>query len=1056
MINRGTTDLLEDVIDRFEETWSPDSQRRIEALLDEYGLTDDDEAIVELIRIDIELRYERGLSIELDEYLSRFEILRARPERVAEIAFEDFRSRAAHGCSVTPSRWSGLPGVRREYWFQELAREASIVQKRSRTVASGDVGRATADRASGSNGGAAIEPALEEIGFQLVQRIGEGAFSQVYLANQSELADRFVVLKVVEDSLTEPEYMALLQHTNIVPIYSFHRVLSRSVICMPYAGRVTLDDFLKAQNEASPTDAPSHSVSRRNGESLVETVLGQLDGTKVAAGDEGIGKPENLLGASDLSTDGVPLTHPLEKFRSLDCNGLAIWIFQRLASALAHAHARGVLHNDLKPSNVLIRNDGEPALLDFNLSQSLGDKTLRRIGGTLPYMAPETYRAMMGQSVRADAASDQYGLGVMLFQFVTGRLPYPVPASLAAIDLATAVEARRSAPDWQDTDTVEPGLKAIIDRCLQYEPGQRYASTDDLQLDLQNEQQSMALVHTPEPVGWRLRKWTRRHPRAIASTLVAALLISVLAPVAYYSVVSARANRVLRLNATYRSFADESSKFLSALMADPNRARDANVASGVGVLDRYNLLEREGIQGLLSPYEGEEKEVVRQTMLRHVVHIGTLETEHLSAIRLSDAEAAKDFDRLDRLIQTAKWVDDETPSRARLFLESERARLSGNVKRYELLKEAAEAIHADSDSELYLEAVRVLANDDYVTAAELLASLADRNSVPSALRWTMLGRAQYVDRRFEDAKLSFTQSIAHASDSATLRLLKGRCHFELKEYALAEQDYLQAIDLDTENLGAWTQLGLVYQSRGDFEESLRCYSRALEIRPGRILALLKRAQVYRKLGHEDLADADYQAVLIADCDDANELFYRSRARREEDPEAALKDLRRAYELDPDRVFLLHETGHILAVDLGRHREAIEYFDRVLEVQPNNEFVLIDRALSRVRLGQTALALADTQKAMREPNAAKTIFQAACVHALIDKKINQQRALTLLAMSIHKGYQPKKLADDPDLASLRDSDEFRAISRFYRTSQRGKSRNNNSPSADEVPTSFSPL
>ena len=65
MINRGTFDRLEDAVDRFEETWSPDSHSKIEELLREFRLSDDDEAIVELIRIDIELRYERGLSIEL-------------------------------------------------------------------------------------------------------------------------------------------------------------------------------------------------------------------------------------------------------------------------------------------------------------------------------------------------------------------------------------------------------------------------------------------------------------------------------------------------------------------------------------------------------------------------------------------------------------------------------------------------------------------------------------------------------------------------------------------------------------------------------------------------------------------------------------------------------------------------------------------------------------------------------------------------------------------------------------------------------------------------------
>lgn len=1032
MINRGTSDRLEDAIDRFEENWSPESHSKIEELLSEYSLGNDDEAIVELIRIDIELRYERGLSIELHDYLQRFGILHNRPERVAEIAFEDYRSRTANGRSISPARWSELPGVSRERWFQELSRESSL--RRPLALRKGKPNEWTSD--------VAFEAALQEAGFQLVQKIGEGAFSQVYLANQSDLADRYVVLKIVSETLAEPEYMALLQHTNIVPIYSFHQVLSRSAICMPYAGRVTLHDFLRSKADAS----------QRVGESLVTTVKDRIESTQIAP----VGSTETdavpTSSAVIPAADDAAATSPLTVFQSMDCGDLAMWIFQRLAAALAHAHARGVLHNDLKPSNVLIRNDGEPALLDFNLSQSLSQQTMRRAGGTLPYMAPETLRAMMARESRPGVESDLYSLGVMLFEFITGRLPYPAPPSIAAVDLGPAIETRRSPPAWRPSDAVGPGLKAIVERCLKFDPEARYRSADALQLDLQHEQQSLALVHASEPATWKFRKWTRRHPRAIASGWVAALLLAILIPVTYLTITSMQANRDLRSVAAMEAFSDESSDYLAILMADPNSDRDENVKQGIDLLRRYGLLDRQGIHSLLAPHDGPQQQAVRDTLLRHLAHLAILESKHLSQMRISNPQAAKDFTRLDLLINATKVVDDGEPSRARLQLESERARLAGDKERHELLQKQADEIDAQSDAEMYLEAVRLLANYDQAGSRRLLSALADRNSIPSVLRWTMLGRAQYADRRVEDALLSFTQAIARAPNSSKLHVLKGRCHLELNQYDNAEEDYMQAIQLDPESISGWSQLGLLQHNNRKYQEALRCYDRALELSPGRIWVLLKRSQTYRRLGNAELADADYRAAMEASCEDSNELLYRALARAKSDPEIALQDLRRAHELNPDRPFLLQEMARILAVELRRHDEAIEVYGQMLAMQPANEFALVDRALSLVRQGQIAAALEDVRKAMRGANDGRNLYQAACVHALIGKEINKRRSITLLAKAIRQGYEPKDLGGDPDLKSIHEIDEFQIIHRFFETSQRDK--RGKSKSDQDVETQFS--
>ncbi|QEG02800.1 Serine/threonine-protein kinase PrkC [Stieleria maiorica] len=1035
MINRGTLDRLEDAIDQFEETWSPESHAKIEEMLSAYGLSDDDEAIVELIRIDIELRYERGLSIELGEYLDRFTILHDRPKRVAEIAFEDYRSRSANGHPVSVMRWRGLPGVNRERWFQDLMRETSVHPRRSRKL------RSDSDWVPDE----AFEMALEEAGFHLVHEIGQGAFSRVYLANQYELADRFVVLKIVTETLAEPEYMALLQHTNIVPIYSFHRILSRSIICMPYAGRVTLHDFLQDKTD----------VSARGGQSLIRTVRDRIDETTKWTDEGSSVDSEGPHPPLAPAAEDQGLIRPLEAFRSLDCQHLAIWMFQRLAGALAHAHARGVLHNDLKPSNVLIRNDGEPALLDFNLSQTLGQENLRHAGGTLPYMSPETYRALMGQQTHSGTASDVYGLGVMLFEFVTGRLPYPTPASIAAIDLDAAIEARRGKPCWQDSDNVQPGLHSIIDRCLHFDAKRRYASADDLQIDLQREQQSLALVHAAEPTSWKLKKWSRRHPRAVSSGLVATLLLALLVPLTYITLDSLRDNRALRSQATFNTFSDESAEFLSTLMADPNRHKASNVRQGVEMLERFNALERNGIERLVGHGDYQQQQVARETLFRHLAHIAILETQNLAQLRFSDPDASADYQRLDRLIEAAKVVENGVPARARLFIEAERARLAGNDQRYRVLQKIASDTPAQTDSQLYLEAVRLLAGYDHERASELLAALADRNSVPPALRWTMLGRAQFAAGRVEDAKLSFTQSIERAPNSAKLRVLRGRCHFDLREAANAERDYRKAIELDPDSVGGWSQLGLLHHAKQEYSEALECFNRSLELAPDRIWTLLKRAKTYRELGETELADADFSAAMSVPCDDPNEFYYRAYARYKSDPEAALTDLRSAYKLDPDRPTLQREIAHVLATGLGQHEEAIKAYTKALEMQPNNEVARIDRALSLVRLGRTKEALEDTQIAMEDPNSGRTLYQAACVHALIGKDVNKRRAVTLLAKAVAHGYEPDDIGRDSDLEAIRDFEEFRIIERFLQTSRRDQRRRlraaNDEPQSPDLQT-----
>ena len=187
--------------------------------------------------------------------------------------------------------------------------------------------------------------------FLLLDELGRGASGRTFLATDPTLADRPVVVKVVAGDQDEHLALAQLRHTHIVPLFSEHSLPDRGlrVLCMPYLGGATLAELL-----ADLADVP---LGRRSGASLV----GALD--------------RRALPLPGAPTTAGPFRRGLENASYVDA---ITWIAACLADALHYAHARGIVHMDLKPSNVLIAADGQPMLLDFHLSR--GPDRRRRAG----------------------------------------------------------------------------------------------------------------------------------------------------------------------------------------------------------------------------------------------------------------------------------------------------------------------------------------------------------------------------------------------------------------------------------------------------------------------------------------------------------------------------------------------------------------------------------------------------------------------------------------------------------------------------------------------------
>ncbi len=160
-------------------------------------------------------------------------------------------------------------------------------------------------------------------------------------------------------------------------------------------------------------------------------------------------------------------------------------LFRRLAEALGHAHAHGVLHRDLKPANVLVDTDDQPHILDFGLARDLtsdGGTLSGEFLGTLSYTSPEQASA---DPDGVDVRSDIYSLGVMLYESLTGTMPYEVSGALHQV-IATIRDAPPPPLPSVRGTKVDPDLQTIVLKALAKEKERRYQTADALARDLGN------------------------------------------------------------------------------------------------------------------------------------------------------------------------------------------------------------------------------------------------------------------------------------------------------------------------------------------------------------------------------------------------------------------------------------------------------------------------------------------------------------------------------------------------------------------------------------------
>jgi serine/threonine protein kinase len=436
-------------------------------------------------------RWERGETPPAEDYLARLD--EANSDEAIELIYHEFCLAESAGLEPDPAAFLRRFPTQQEM-LARLFRLHGLFDS-----------QAVAAETAGTTG-AELPEAGDEIGpYVLVRELGRGAFARVFLAEQTDLDDRPVVVKVSTRITPEARLLARARHPHIVEILHYATVDEGrlQLLCMPFLGGATLAAVLEECRGAG---------KRPNSGS---DLLAALD--RVSAREYTVASPAR------------PARQLVARLN--DAQALA-WIVARLAEALDHALARGVAHGDVKPSNILIAADGTPMLLDFNLAVDDRSDLEAAGGGTLAYMAPERLADLIGAADGGPVArrgdrhrADIYALGLVLLEALTGQ-PRPAPVVLAAPKTPREIARALMEQRWEGAEALlrdlpgplPRGLRSILEHCLASDPAERYARAAELAEDLDRWRADRSLIYAPD-VPWphRLGRWARRQSLALTA-----------------------------------------------------------------------------------------------------------------------------------------------------------------------------------------------------------------------------------------------------------------------------------------------------------------------------------------------------------------------------------------------------------------------------------------------------------------------------------------------------------------------------------------------------------
>jgi serine/threonine protein kinase len=646
--------------------------------------------------------------------------------------------------------------------------------------------------------------------FVLAREIGRGSQGRVFLATQPALSDRPVIVKLTALDVAEHLSLARLQHAGIVPLYLSQDLADRRLrlLCMPFMGGASLAAVL--------TSMKSTPVAQRTGQTIAKALIEcHSETTKTA-----------IVGGPALDF----LSHA--SYVQAVC-----WIGACLAEALHFAHQRGLVHFDVKPSNLLLAGDGQPMLLDFHLAR--GPIAPRGampdwVGGTAPYMPPEQGEALAavreGRAIETavDARADVYSLAIVLDELLSGQGPLTRP-------LDGRYGLRHINPN------VSRGLAEILARCLSPDPQDRYADAQSLADDLRRHLADLPLRGVPNRSPFELwRKWRRRRPRSamrVASSSVVALAVVIVG----WSLIGRRL--------------DESQQDL----VDGQQLLDRQAyGEAVGRFERgLDRLKPLPSAAALKRTLRQRLELAQRTALAHELH------QFVERLRFLDGGSSLDRDALQAAAQSCQtfWLLRDrlrdNASAPPIFTSEVRADLldlvilwldlQSRLAPADVGAQRKVAQQLIDQAEVALGANQILDHERQLRNGDALAAVPDASlSSDAVCERYALARSYLRAGDDERALAEFRRAVREEPQNFWANFYRGRCAYRLHRYDEALNAFSVCIALAPTRAECFYNRGLVYTALGQTPDALTDYDRALRVDPTLTAAAANRDVLRRE------------------------------------------------------------------------------------------------------------------------------------------------------------------------------------------------------------------
>jgi serine/threonine protein kinase/lipoprotein NlpI len=810
----------------------------------------DDHSVIEKLAKDMVARWRQGERPLAEHYLEQFPHLLQSAEAILELIAEELALREEYGelvsLSVLTKRFPQWPA--RIQALIECQRTLGLHQ--TRFPSPGD--------------------AFGE--FKLLSELGRGSHARVFLATQPSLENRLVVLKLGPATGQEHLSLARLQHSHIVPLYSVHEFPTHGLrgLCLPYFGGLTLHKALaRIKQHGQPATAGG----------LLEILNRDRS--------EAVDAPIDSRAWEFLNTS---------TFSDVVC-----WIGACLSDALQYAHDRGLLHLDLKPSNVLLASDGVPMLLDFHLARpplKAGDSAPFWIGGTPGYMAPEHLAAV--QAVRdgtsiphdLDARADVYSLGVVLS------------------------EAVASAAQDRSKSSASVGLIDILARCTAADPRDRYPTAAALAGDLRRHLAHQSLSGVPNrSLAERWQKWRRRRPHALPSLLALSAALAVFGGLAIHT-------EKLALQAA-ASFRDGQSQLTQGRYAEATEAfrngellleglvfhrelrtnlHDARLTAERG----QTAVELHFACDQIRPLYAADFSTPAQSQLvekhcRELWDKRELLVERLSGQMTPELEHQWKADLLDVAILACRSPERITSNSAKQEIHREAL----------LMLDQAENLLGSSRILCLERARHARALGQYAVADRANTQAQDH---PPQRAWDhlVLGRYYLISGDIRRAFGEINLCLQRDPQSLWGHYFKGVCCLRLGRGIEAVAEFSICTILAPNAAWCIHNLGQAYTEAGELEQALTSFDQALAIDPNLSASYLGRAIIHQRKGRYEDALADLRSaadggISLAEVEYRKALVYLAKGEKS----SSIASLRLCLERDPRHVQAQEALTHAL-------------------------------------------------------------------------------------------------------------------------------------------------